>query len=112
MALCDLESPTLDRDAIAHKKRQSHNVSVEHADGSFEKWELQLMDDSTNTRSYVCHCLVQLTGLSEEDSYSKMMHAHKHGKVVIGEYCREHAEHYKEALATSGLVCEIISAEE
>ena len=112
MALCDLESPTLDRDAIAHKQRRSHDVSVEHADDSFEIWELQLFDDSSNTRSYVCRCLVQLAGLSEEDSYSRMMHAHKHGKVAIGEYCREHAEHYKEALTTSGLVCEIIPVEE
>ena len=77
----------------------------------FEKWILKLFNDSDNTRSRVCQCLVQSAGLSEEESYMKMMHAHKHGEAIIGEYCQEHAEYYKEALVGSGLVCDIFTVE-
>ncbi len=56
----------------------------------FEKWILKLFNDSDNTRSRVCLCLVQNAGLSEEESYMKMMHAHRNGEAIIGEYCQEH----------------------
>ncbi len=77
----------------------------------FEKWILKLFNDSDNTRSRVCQCLMKNTGLSEEESYMRMMHAHKHGEAIIGEYCQEHAEYYKEALVGSGLVCDIFPVE-
>jgi ATP-dependent Clp protease adapter protein ClpS len=78
----------------------------------FEKWILILFNDSDNTRSRVCQCLVQNAGLSEEGSYMKMMHAHRNGEAIIGEYCQEHAEYYKDALVGSGLVCDIFPVEE
>ena len=53
-----------------------------------------------------------MTELSEDESYQKTMQAHEHGDAVIGEYLQEHEEHYKEALISSDLVCEIYSVEE
>ena len=79
---------------------------------SYEMWTLKLFNDESNTRSYICRCLVQDAHLFEEDSYRKMMQAHKHGEAIIGEYCQEHAEHYKEALTSSGLVCDIFPVEQ
>jgi len=81
-------------------------------DESYEMWTLKLFDDESNTRSYICRCLVQDAHLFEEDSYCKMMQAHKHGEAIIGEYCQEHAEYYKEALTSSGLVCDIFPVEQ
>ena len=81
-------------------------------DKSYEMWTLKLFNDESNTRSYICRCLVQDAHLYEEDSYRKMMQAHKHGEAIIGEYCQEHAEYYKEALISSGLVCDIFPVEQ
>jgi len=81
-------------------------------DESYEMWTLKLFNDESNTRSYICRCLVQDAHLFEEDSYRKMMQAHKHGEAIIGEYCQEHAEYYKEALTNSGLVCDIFPVEQ
>jgi ATP-dependent Clp protease adapter protein ClpS len=86
--------------------KRAHLDESERND-AFEKWILKLFNDSSNTRSRVCQCLVRDAGLSEEESYLKMMHAHKHGEAIIGEYCQEQAEHYKEALEGSGLICDI-----
>jgi ATP-dependent Clp protease adapter protein ClpS len=101
----------VDGETSVYKKDRGHRVSADEVSDSHEKWALQLFDDSSNTRSYVSRCLVQLAGLSEEDSYRKTMHAHERGMTVVGEYCREHADHYKEALTSSGLVCEIFPVE-
>ena len=117
MTVCDVESPTvLDRDTstTAYKiHKHAHFRWNELNDDEYDKkWTLQLFNDSSNTRSYICSSLVQVAGLSEEESYQKMMQAHKHGESVIGEYCQEHAEHYKEGLISSGLICEIFPVEE
>ncbi|KAL7431957.1 hypothetical protein ACHAXH_003350 [Discostella pseudostelligera] len=92
--------------------KSTHPTTNEKIGNQFEKWILKLFNDSDNTRCRVCHCLVQHVGLSEEESYMKMMRAHKHGEAIIGEYCREHAEYYKEALVGSGIVCDIFPVEE
>jgi len=94
------------------RKRRSLNENELNDDDSFEKWVLKLSNDSDNTRSYVCQCLVQVAKLTEEESYHKMMQAHQHGEAIIGEYCKEHAEYYKEALTNSGLVCDIFPIDE
>mmetsp|Transcript_32041 Transcript_32041/g.67810 ORF Transcript_32041/g.67810 Transcript_32041/m.67810 type:complete len:162 (-) Transcript_32041:17-502(-) len=113
MSVCGMDNAVLeDRDTLANKKHLGYHISADEInEDSFEKWTLQLFDDSSNTRTYVCRCLVEVAGLSEEDSYRKMMEAHRHGDAVIGEYCQEYAEHYKEALRSSGLVCEIFPVE-
>jgi len=108
MAVCDVDSSLLvNSDMNAYKIHRSRHAYSSELDDAFEKWTLQLFDDSTNTRSHVCRSLVELAGLLEEDSYRKMMQAHENGESTIGEYCHEHAEHYKEALASNGLNCEI-----
>jgi len=113
MAVCDIESPdVVGSDTSIYKKHRRRHVSVDETNDAFEKWMLQLFDNPRNTRSYICRCLVEVVGLSEDESYRKMMQAHEHGDAVIGEYSQEHAEHYKEALMSSGLVCEIFSVEE
>ena len=113
MAVCDIESTdVVCSDTSVYKKHRRRHVYVDETNDAFEKWTLQLIDDSSNTRSYVCRCLVEVAGLSEDESYRKMMQTHAHGDAVIGEYSQEHAEHYKEALMSSGLVCEIFSVEE
>ena len=118
MAVCDVESSTLlDRrdDTIAFKiHKHVHLDSREEERYAYDEkwWTLKLFNDSSNTRSYICYSLVKVAGLSEYESFTKMMQAHKHGESVIGEYCQEHAEHYKEALINSGLVCEIFPVEE
>ena len=115
MAVCDIESPdVVGSDTSIYKKhRRRHiHVSVDETNYASEKWALQLFDDSSNTRSYVCRCLVEVAGLLEDESYQKMMQAYKYGDTVIGEYLQEHAEYYKEALMSSSLLCEIFSVEE
>ena len=118
-AVCDVDSPNLvvDRDTTttAHKIHKHAYLDSSEIDDEYEYdkwWTLKLFNDSINTRSYICCSLVKVAGLSETDSYQRMMQAHKHGESVIGEYCQEHAEHYKEALISSGLVCEIFPVEE
>lgn len=93
---------------------QRHIVSERELDDSYYmRWELKLLNDAINTRSYICRCLVEFAEQSEEESYRKMKHAHEHGEAVIGEYsCEEHAEHYKEALESRGVNCEIFPVEE
>jgi hypothetical protein len=45
--------------------RKRRHLNEHEVDGaSFDKWLLKLNDDSVNTRSYVCRCLVQLAKLS------------------------------------------------
>ncbi|KAL3764960.1 hypothetical protein ACHAW5_006668 [Stephanodiscus triporus] len=107
-------SPVVDRKTNVEeiRKRRSLNENELNDDDSFEKWVLKLSNDSDNTRSYVCQCLVQVAKLTEEESYHKMMQAHQHGEAIIGEYCKEHAEYYKEALTNSGLVCDIFPINE
>ena len=106
-------SPVVDSEISVKEIRKSRNMNENELNGSsFEKWVLKLLNDSVNTRSYVCRCLVQVAKLTEEDSYQKMVHAHLHGEAIIGEYCQEHAEYYKEALTNSGLVCEIFPVDE
>ena len=118
MTVCDVESPTLlDRDTTTtpYKIHKHAYLDSSELDDEYEHekwWTLKLFNDSSNTRSYICCSLVKVAGLSEDESYTKMMQAHKHGESVIGEYCQEHAEHYKEALISSGLVCEIFPVEE
>jgi ATP-dependent Clp protease adapter protein ClpS len=109
----DRSGPVVDRETKVEeiRKRRSLNQN-EFDDDSFDKWVLKLSNDSDNTRSYVCQCLVQVAKLTEEESYHKMMQAHQHGEAIIGEYCKEHAEYYKEALTNSGLVCEIFPINE
>ena len=124
VAVCDMvESPTLvkedtsvvslttiqERSSIYYADKSSE---LNDDDESYEMWTLKLFNDESNTRSYICRCLVQDAHLYEEDSYRKMMQAHKHGEVIIGEYCQEHAEYYKEALISSGLVCDIFPVEQ
>lgn len=87
--------------------KSTHPTTNEKIGNQFEKWILKLFNDSDNTRIRVCHCLIQHVGLSEEESYMKMMR-----EAIIGEYCREHAEYYKEALVGSGIVCDIFPVEE
>ena len=112
-AICDVDSSVLaDRETNLYKIHQVHHSNSSELSNVFEKWTMQLSNDSSNTRSYVCRCLVEIAGLSEDDSYQKMMQAHEHSEVVIGEYSQEHAEHYKEGLTRSGLVCEIFPVEE
>ena len=117
-AVCDVDSPTLlDRDTTTtankiHKHAHLHSSEIDDEYEYDKWWTLKLFNDSSNTRSYICCSLVKVAGLSETDSYQRMMQAHKHGESVIGEYCQEHAEHYKEALISSGLVCEIFPVEE
>ena len=97
---------------IQEQSNNYANKSSELNDESYEMWTLKLFDDDSNTRSHICRCLVQDAHLFEEDSYRKMMQAHKHGEAIIGEYCQEHAEYYKEALIGSGLVCDIFPVEQ
>eukprot|EP00578_Thalassiosira_sp_NH16_P031220 CAMPEP_0181075720 /NCGR_PEP_ID=MMETSP1071-20121207/36_1 /TAXON_ID=35127 /ORGANISM="Thalassiosira sp., Strain NH16" /LENGTH=159 /DNA_ID=CAMNT_0023156853 /DNA_START=115 /DNA_END=594 /DNA_ORIENTATION=+ len=111
--VCDVNCPVLiDRERDAYTVHQSRHLDSSELSDIFEKWSLHLFNDSSNTRTYVCRCLVEVTGLSEEESYQKMRQAHEYGEAVIGEYSQEHAEHYKEALSISGLVSEIIPVEE
>ena len=124
VAVCDMvESPTLVKEdtpvlvtsstTIQERSNNYANKSSElDDDESYEMWTLKLFDDESNTRSYICQCLVQDAHLFEEESYRKMMQAHKHGEAIIGEYCQEHAEYYKEALTGSGLVCDIFPVEQ
>jgi len=101
-------SSVVDREVNVEETRRHRSLNENELDDfSFEKWVLMLSNDSDNTRSYVCQCLVQVAKLTEEESYHKMMQAHQHGQAIIGEYCQEHAEYYKDALTNSGLVCEI-----
>ena len=124
VAVCNMiESPTLVKDdtpvvvtsstTIQERSNNYANKSSELIDDeSYEMWTLKLFNDESNTRSYICRCLVQDAHLFEEDSYRKMMQAHKHGEAIIGDYCQEHAEHYKDALISSGLVCDIFPVEQ
>jgi ATP-dependent Clp protease adapter protein ClpS len=106
-------SSVVDREVNVEETRRRRSLNVNELDDfSFEKWVLMLSNDSDNTRSYVCQCLVQVAKLTEEESYHKMMQAHQHGQAIIGEYCQEHAEYYKDALTNSGLVCEIFPVDE
>ena len=106
-------SPVVDWETKVEEIRKNRSLNQnEFDDDSFDKWVLKLSNDSDNTRSYVCQCLVQVAKLTEEESYHKMMQAHKHGEATIGEYCKEHAEFYKDALTNSGLVCEIFPINE
>lgn len=103
-----LDRPSvLDRSTEVRQRHSRQDELNNEDDDSFNRWVLKLNDDQDNTRSYVCECLVRVAKLTEEESYLKMMTAHQHGEAIIGEYCREHAEYYKEALTYSGLVCEI-----
>ena len=103
-----LDRPSvLDRSTEVRKRHSRQDELNNEDDDSFNRWVLKLNYDQDNTRSYVCECLVRVAKLTEEESYLKMMTAHQHGEAIIGEYCREHAEYYKEALTSSGLVCEI-----
>ena len=87
MAICDIGSPVLvDRDTNGYKIYKYHQSNASELNDAFEKWTLQLLNDSSNTRSYVCRCLVQVARLSEDDSYRQMMQAHDHGHAVIREY--------------------------
>lgn len=111
----DVSSTTVEETKSIYEIYQSthRTETTEIMNNQFEKWILKLFNDPDNTRSRVCQCLVRnVAGLSEEESYMKMMHAHKHGEAIIGEYCQEHAEYYKEALVGSGLVCDIFPVEE
>ena len=119
-----IESPTLVKEdtpvlvtSSTTIQERSNNYSDKSSelnddDESYEMWTLRLFNDESNTRSYICRCLVQDAHLFEEDSYRKMMQAHKHGEAIIGEYCQEHAEYYKDALTNSGLVCDIFPVEQ
>ena len=126
VAVCNImiESPTLvkeDTPVVVTSSTTIHERSSNYAnksselnddDESYEMWTLKLFNDESNTRSYICRCLVQDAHLFDEESYCKMMQAHKYGEAIIGEYCQEHAEYYKDALTSSGLVCDIFPVEQ
>ena len=125
VAVCSnmVESPTLVKEdtpvlvtsstTIQERSNNYTDKSSElNDDKSYEMWTLKLFNDESNTRSYICRCLVQDAHLFEEDSYRKMMQAHKHGEAIIGEYYQEHAEYYKEALTSRGLICDIFPVEQ
>ena len=86
-AVCNVESSILaSRETISYKIHQVCHSNSSELNNACQKWTLQLSNDSSNTRSYVCRCLVEIAGLSEDDSHRKMMQAHAHREVVIGEY--------------------------
>jgi ATP-dependent Clp protease adapter protein ClpS len=95
-----------------HRQQQKQQHIEEQYNNEHDRYHLVLLNDAINTRSYVCRILVEVTALSEAESYARMVHAHEHGEAIIGEYCMEYAEHYKEALVTNGLLCEIIPVTE
>ena len=110
----DLDGTSLiDNDMIVDKSRRRHPFSDCGLDDTYERWELRLINDAVNTRSYICRCLVEVAELSEEESFLRMKCAHEHGEAVVAEYCcEEYAEHYKEALKSRGVNCRIILVEE
>jgi ATP-dependent Clp protease adapter protein ClpS len=95
-----------------HRQQQKQQHIEEQYNNEHDRYHLVLLNDAINTRSYVCRILVEVTALSEAESYARMVHAHEHGEAIIGEYCMEYAEHYKEALVNNGLLCEIIPVTE
>jgi ATP-dependent Clp protease adapter protein ClpS len=110
-------SITIENDTIIkERQRQQKHHQQQHIEEQYnnehDRYHLVLLNDAINTRSYVCRILVEVTALSEAESYARMVHAHEHGEAIIGEYCMEYAEHYKEALVTNGLLCEIIPVTE
>ena len=104
------DNDTIIKERQQKKHRQKH--SEEQRNNEHDRYHLLLLNDAINTRSYVCRILVEVTALSEAESYARMVHAHEHGEAIIGEYCMEYAEHYKEALLNHGLLCEIIPVTE
>lgn len=110
----DLDGTSLtDNEMIADKTRRRHPRSERGLDDTYERWELRLFNDAVNTRSYICRSLVEVTKLSEDESFLRMKCAHEQGEAVVAEYCcEEYAEHYKEALKSRGINCEIILVEE
>jgi ATP-dependent Clp protease adapter protein ClpS len=94
-----------------HRQQKQQHIEEQY-NNEHDRYHLVLLNDAINTRSYVCRILVEVTALSEAESYARMVHAHEHGEAIIGEYCMEYAEHYKEALVTNGLLCEIIPVTE
>ena len=110
-------SITIENDTIIkERQRQQKHHQQQHIEEQYnnehDRYHLVLLNDAINTRSYVCRILVEVTALSEAESYARMVHAHEHGEAIIGEYCMEYAEHYKEALVNNGLLCEIIPVTE
>mmetsp|Transcript_995 Transcript_995/g.2259 ORF Transcript_995/g.2259 Transcript_995/m.2259 type:complete len:164 (-) Transcript_995:37-528(-) len=106
MSLCLDQQDTLDTSTTRVDRHA--DVHLDKAtDPSDDNWALQLFDDSTNLRGYVCRCIVDVVGLDEAFAYAKTMQTHKHGKAVIGEFRQEHAEHFRDSLKECGLVCEI-----
>lgn len=104
-----------DNDTIIKERQQQKHRQKYHEEqrnNEHDRYHLLLLNDAINTRSYVCRILVEVTALSEAESYARMVHAHEHGEAIIGEYCMEYAEHYKEALLNHGLLCEIIPVTE
>jgi ATP-dependent Clp protease adapter protein ClpS len=98
----------VDNELSLCKTHKRHKFSESDYDDTSERWELKLFNDSINTRSYICRCLVDVAEQSEEQSYLTMKRAHEQGESTIQEYCcQEHAEHYKEALEERGLNCGI-----
>ena len=96
---------------LTYDANKSKFQSSEDFDDSNQQWKVQLFNDSSKTRSYVSQTLVKVAGFPEDSSYSAMVQAHKNGCAVIGEYYHEQAEHYKEVLTASGLVCDIFPVE-
>lgn len=111
-------SITIENDTIIkerqrqQKHHQQQHIEEQYNNEEHDRYHLVLLNDAINTRSYVCRILVEVTALSEAESYARMVHAHEHGEAIIGEYCMEYAEHYKEALVNNGLLCEIIPVTE
>ena len=62
-----------------------------------EWWEIQLLNDTTNRRTFVAKCIHEICGKSDADSYRIMMKAHRDGYVlrVTNDECeRESSLHY------------------
>ena len=99
MTVCGINITVLiDRNTDAYKIHKRHLVYFGELKDIFDTWTTQLFNDSSNTRSSVCCYLVELAGLTEGNSYRKMMQPHEYGDAVIVEYCQEHAEHYTRKL--------------
>lgn len=102
----------LEKAAVDQKTRAIRDIDEEPQDSdSFDMWELRLLNDSRNTKGYVARSLVQVIGLYEDDAYYTMRKAHEKGVALIGVFCREFAEHYRDSLARNGVDCKLFPVE-
>ena len=109
-----LFSTVVDEPVTKEKTKSDSKTTPDRAEAGTKlpAFLLRLWNDPYNKREFVARCLAEVCGKSDTESFQIMMHAHKQGMGVIGQYDFEIAELYLQSLKERSLLVDMIPVED